>query len=91
VPREAYKLARGLGDIDAGVGGAFRERQRQGRGACRRSGSPWTATLDSQAKQDSVATQAAVERTGRYVQRVPEGSTRTHIALDLLKSNYDYL
>jgi hypothetical protein len=56
-----------LGDIHVSEVGAFRDRQRQGRGACRRAGSPWTATLDLQAKQDSVVTQAAVERTGtRY-------------------------
>jgi hypothetical protein len=41
-----------------------------------------------QAKQDSVATQAAVERTGMYSQRVLEGSTRTHIGPDLLRT-YD--
>jgi hypothetical protein len=45
------------------------ERARHGRRpwACKRS-------------QDSVAMQAAVERTGRYSQRVAEGSTRTRAA-----------
>jgi hypothetical protein len=82
VASQASQSPRGLGDIDVGVGGAFRDRQRQGRRSCRRAGSPWRATLDSQAKQDSVATQAAVERTGMYSQRVPEGSTRSHLHSD---------
>jgi hypothetical protein len=46
---EFRQKPRGLGDIDVGVGGAFRDCQRQGRGACRRAGSPWMATLDLQA------------------------------------------
>jgi hypothetical protein len=77
-----FSITPGLDGINVGVGGAFRDRQRQGRGECRRAGSPWTATLDLPAKQDSVATQAAVERTGMYSQRVPEGTTRTHTATD---------